>query len=213
MPVMFIVKFLVIYFSLCFLAIAVAKKSEAFGKKEDFPNGFWEYLFASFLFMGPYCIIVLPFTCKKLLGRWGNIVELTILSVAFAIFLVWGVFLEYTLWTEDGIINRLRASTLSNSEVRGWIFSLNFFAVGMTCFCCGIFGARICWLLKSRERRTEITKRMWSLLPLWVLMGTFLCTMALAAYFPGSIVVPLVAVAGAILTGLTCMMSKSYQKG
>lgn len=159
MLIMFLVKFFVIYYLLAAVAIALAKKSEAFGKKEDFPEGFWEYFAALFFtFMGPYFIIMLPFTCKKLLGSWGNGVELTMLSVAFAVFLVCSAFLEYTLWTEDGIIDRLRVSTLSNSEVRVWIFSLNFFAAGFTCLWCGIFGSRIYWLLKSRRIRTERRK-------------------------------------------------------
>lgn len=205
---------LTIYYLLCAVAIALAKKTEAFGKKEDFPEGFGEYFAALFFtFMGPYCIIMLPFACKKLLGKLGDIVELTVWSVTLAILLVWGAYLEYTLWVEDGIIDRLRASTLSNSEVSGWIFSLNASVILWTGFLCSMLGARIGWLLKSRKRRTEMAKRAWGLLPLWVLIGAALCMMAVEVYFHEPIVTALVAVAGAILTALTCMLSKSYQEG
>lgn len=206
-----LVMFLAIFWLLCAIAIAVVTKSGILGR--DAPDTLGEYFGATLTFAGPYCVILLPFACKKLLGKWGDIVELTVWLVVFVVFLVWGAYLEYTLWTKDGIIDRLHASTLSNNEVRGWIFSLNASVILWTGFWCSILGTRIYWLLKSRKRRQEMAQRMWSVLPLWVLIGTVACTMTLEVYFPRSIAAPLVAVVGAILVALTCMMSKSYHEG
>jgi hypothetical protein len=78
------------------------------------------------------------------------------LLMIFITFLLFSAYLEYTLWVENGIIDRLRESTLPNSEFRGWIFSLNFSVIGMVCFICSTSGVRIYQVyrrLKPRQKK------------------------------------------------------------
>ena len=77
-------------------------------------------------------------------------VLLAALFTVFTTFLLWGSFLEYTLWVEDGIIDRLRKSDLPNSEVRGWILSLNLSFPVLAYAACVMSGIRIYQLLARK---------------------------------------------------------------